>query len=180
MPIQYSEKNLSEILNSFDTNRQKQVLIVYVHSISNKNNINSYISKNVFQNSFIENFINANFQFYPTLQSFQHPPRIVSFFNATDVPCFLFLRYDIENRITLLRKINLADARNPDQLINNMMNIITENTNITTMENNTLKKIQMKKTSKQNLEKTHNSKIQNLLNNPSGGYSENTFDQHPQ
>lgn len=168
-PLQviYSKKKLEEVLNTFDEEDENRVLIVYIHSAKNPYNIGQYIFKNFLNTPDISMFINTNFSFYPILSTSKGTQTLKNFYGQRDIPCFLFLRWNLQNELKLLRMVNLRGKPSSDEVMEAMSDSLDLAREQHLAEKGILGEIERKKQRLQQLQMEHQKKMNELLNNQS-------------
>lgn len=165
-PIQliYSENKFKNVLNTFDKEKQSEILIVYIHSLTNPSNVNYHIMKKIINNPDLSMFINTNFKFYPILSNEKTLSDIKNFFGRRDVPCFLFFRWNIESELKLLRMINLKNRPTTDEVMEAMSDVLELGEEQKNNEEGRVREIQNKKKKIEELRKEHERKMNDLFN----------------
>lgn len=165
-PIQiiYSDDKFKTILNSFDKEQKSAILIVYIHSITNPSNINYHILRKILNNFDLSMFINTNFQFYPILSNEKSLEEIKNFFGKRDVPCLLFFRWNIENKMKLLRMINLKNKPTTDEVMEAMSDVLELGEEQVKSEEGRFGEINRKKLKVDQLRKEHERKMNEVFN----------------
>jgi hypothetical protein len=165
-PLQviFSEQKLKTVTDTLDENESQNILILYIHAVHNPNNINPYIMKKILNNIDLSMFINSNFQFYPILSTAKELSLFKNFFGARDVPCFLFFRWGIENKLKLLRMVNLRNKLSSDQVMEAMSDVLELAEEQVKSEKKLVMDIHEKKKRRNELELEHVRKVNELYN----------------
>lgn len=120
----FDKKPFELVLNTFDENIQKGVLMIYVHQIVNQNNLNSHLIKSIFNCRELAAFANNNFQFYPILGSQKSLSKVGRFFAPREVPCLLFLRWGLERGLSCMGIQPLKGSSTPDSVREAMNDVL--------------------------------------------------------
>jgi hypothetical protein len=160
------KEKFTKSLQTFDKNQQKSTLLVYIHSIVNKNNFNNFLIKNIFNNPELASFINSNFQFYPILSNSKSLSKLEAHYKKKDVPCLLFLRWDFRNQLTLIKKTNFDQYSTPDLVYEEASLAIDFADQMKNGENSIFAEIDRKKEALKRAERENQIKIDNFFNNP--------------
>lgn len=165
-PLQllFSKQRMKKVVDSFDEDQHKKVLILYVHSISNPRGVNAYILKNVLNNLDLSAFINENFHFYPVLSTAKDLKMLRRFFGSGDVPCLLFFRWGLENQLKLLRLLNLQTKWRPDELLQTLNDVLELAEEQQRAERRLVAGVAEKRQKLEDLEREHQRKINEILN----------------
>jgi hypothetical protein len=168
-PLQviYSKEKLEKVLNCFDEDDENRVLIVYIHSYKNPYNIGQYIFKKILNTPELSMFINSNFTFYPILSTSKGTSQLKQFYGQRDIPCLLFLRWNLQNKLKLLRMINLRGKPSSDEVMEAMSDSLDLAREQHLAERGILGEIEGKKRKLEQLQKEHQQKMNELLNNQS-------------
>jgi hypothetical protein len=155
----YSEEKLKKVTDTLDDDPKNNIMMLYVHSMKNPGNINTYIFKKILNNVDLSMFINNNLQFYPALENAKSLSLFKNFFAKPDVPCFLFFRWGLENKLKLLRMVNLRSRPNPDQIFEIMTDVIELANEQSKNEQSILDNIKNKSQKRKDLELEHVKRI---------------------
>ena len=109
-------------------------------------------------------FINTNFQFYPILSNEKSLEEIKNFFGKRDVPCLLFFRWNIENKMKLLRMINLKNKPTTDEVMEAMSDVLELGEEQVKSEEGRFGEINRKKLKVDQLRKEHERKMNEVFN----------------
>lgn len=167
-PLQviYSVEKLKKVVDTFDEDPERKILLLYVHSKLNPANLNSFIFKNILNNFDLSAFINSNFHFYPVLTDAKDLKLLRRFFGSRDVPCFLFFRWGQDNKLKLLRIVNLNTKPATDQMMETMADVIELTEEQEKFEQQIEANIAGKRRQLEELEQEHMKKMNEIFNNP--------------
>lgn len=165
----FSREKLKKVVDTFDEDPERRILILYVHSKANPGNLNSFIFKNVLNNFDLSAFINANFHFYPTLVDAKDLKLLRRFFGSRDVPCFLFFRWGQENKLKLLRIVNLSSRPTVDQMMESMTDVLELAEEQENFDRQVAANVDSKRKKLEELERNHMKNVNDIFNSPGGG-----------
>lgn len=123
--FRYEKKPFELVLNTFDEDINREVLMVYVHNEINQKNINTHLLKAIFKDNLLSQFANSNFQFYPILSSEKSLSKISQYFSMREAPCLIFLRWGMDRGLSCMGIQPLKMNSTPDS-VNEAMNDVLE------------------------------------------------------
>ena len=127
--------------------------------------MNKQIQKNILSNSDLAAFINTNFQFYPILDTAKKLERISSLFKKSQLPCFMYFRWDLENDLKLIKLVKLSKYSTPDMIMDYSTDVLELAEKERIREMGLFGQIEKKKVLIESLKKQQEKQIDQIFNN---------------
>ena len=163
LPVEYKSDKFRKVIGTFDKNLDKLGLLIYIHSRSDTKKLNRNILRNILGNPDIGSFINNNFEFYPILSSSKSLELIKQHISARDFPCLLFFKYDLEDKLVLIKKFCFDSYTTPDIVFMEANEVAEMSQQIREGERMMMNQIEKKKETLKKIEKENQKRIDQMF-----------------